>query len=136
MNHADNQSFGSFFYFLGPRESLVLPLVDPSARPCARQIWITYIQAFLPYESSEDSSYLPDDPIGSPRRPHDPWDPLAPLIDPLGSLKGSLDLNKLLRSPQLPHKSSEDPSYVLWILWEWDILPLPIDPLGPCRPTP
>ena len=37
-------------YFLGPRGPLVLPSVGPFVRP-ARKIWITYIQAYMPYES-------------------------------------------------------------------------------------
>ena len=44
----------NIFYFLGPRGPLVLPSVGPSvrpSRPSARKIWITYIQAYMPYES-------------------------------------------------------------------------------------
>ena len=41
----------------------------------ARKILITYIQAHMPYKSSEDSSNQPNGPMGSPRRP---LDPLAP----------------------------------------------------------
>ena len=39
--------------FLGPRGPLVLPLVGPvrPVRPSALKIWITYIQAYMPYES-------------------------------------------------------------------------------------
>ena len=37
--------------FLGPRGPLVLPSVGPSVRSSARKIWITYIQAYMPYES-------------------------------------------------------------------------------------
>ena len=41
--------------FLGPRGPLVLPSVGSSrpvpSRPCALKIWITYIQAYMPYES-------------------------------------------------------------------------------------
>ena len=39
--------------FLGPRGPLVLPSVGPSVPsvPSARKIWITYIQAYMPYES-------------------------------------------------------------------------------------
>ena len=38
--------------FLGPRGPLVLPLVGPvPSRPSALKIWITYIQAYMPYES-------------------------------------------------------------------------------------
>ena len=43
----------------------------------ARKIWITYIQAHMPYKSSGDSSNQPDGPMGSPRRP--PW-PTGPLL--------------------------------------------------------
>ena len=52
--------------FLGPRGPLVLPPMGP-VRP-ALKIWITYIQAYMPHESSGDSSNQPDGPMGSPRR--------------------------------------------------------------------
>ena len=38
----------------------VRPLVSPQ-----RKVWITYIQAYMPHESSEDSSNQPDGPMGS-----------------------------------------------------------------------
>ena len=37
------------------------------SRPVLK-IWITYIQAYMPHESSGDSSNQPDGPMGSPRR--------------------------------------------------------------------
>ena len=40
--------------FLGPRGPLVLPLIGPVPSrpvPSALKIWITYIQAYMPYES-------------------------------------------------------------------------------------
>ena len=54
--------------FLGPRGPLVLPLVDPFIPPSVLKIWITYIQAYMLYESSEDSLNQPNDPMG-PCRP-------------------------------------------------------------------
>ena len=44
--------FNQICTFLGPRGPLVLPLSVPSrpVRP-ALKIWITYIQAYMPYES-------------------------------------------------------------------------------------
>ena len=42
--------------FLGPRGPLVLPLVNPPAR--AKNL-DTYIQAYMPHESSGDSSNQP-----------------------------------------------------------------------------
>ena len=42
----------------------VHPLVSPR-----RKVWITYIQAYMPHESSEDSSNQPDGPMGSHRCP-------------------------------------------------------------------
>ena len=42
--------------FLGPLGPLVIPLVDLPAR----RLWITYVQAYVPYESSEVSSNQPD----------------------------------------------------------------------------
>ena len=49
-------------------------------QPSARKIWITYIQAFMPYESSEDSSNQSDGAMGSPglTPPLTPWVPLGP----------------------------------------------------------
>ena len=51
---------------------------DWSVRPCALKIWITFMQAYMPYESSEDSSNQPYGPIGSPRCPLDILGPLQP----------------------------------------------------------
>ena len=51
----------------------VHPLVSPR-----RKVWITYIQAYMPHESSEDSSNQPDGPMGSPRCPLDPLGPPGP----------------------------------------------------------
>ena len=59
--------------FLGPRGPLVLPSVGPSVRPSALKIWITYIQAYMPYELWKDSSNQPYGPRGSPWCPLDPW---------------------------------------------------------------
>ena len=75
--------------FLGPRGPLVLPSVGPSVRPSARKIWITYIQAYMPYESWKDSSNQPYGPMGSPGCPLDPlgppgtpWPPQSTPSDP------------------------------------------------------
>ena len=51
--------------FLGPRGPLVLPLVDPYVR---NENLDTYIQAYMPHESSGDSSNQPIGHMGSPRR--------------------------------------------------------------------
>ena len=48
-----------------------------SVRPCARKIWITYIQAYMPYESWKDSSNQPYGPMGSLGCPLDPLGPPA-----------------------------------------------------------
>ena len=48
-----------------------------SVRPCALKIWITYIQVYMPYESSEDSSKQSYGPTGSSRCPLDPLGPPA-----------------------------------------------------------
>ena len=54
--------------FLGPRGPHgIPPLVRPLVSPSARKIWITYIQAYKPQESSEDSSNQPDGPMGPPK---------------------------------------------------------------------
>ena len=57
------------YLLLGPRGPLVPPLVDPSVYVSARKIWIAYIQAYMPQESSEDSLNQPNGPMGSPRSP-------------------------------------------------------------------
>ena len=55
--------------FLGPRGPLVLPLVDPYTRtPVRAKNLYTYIQAYMPHESSGDSSNQPIGHMGSPRR--------------------------------------------------------------------
>ena len=73
---------------------------------CARKIWITYVHAYLPYESWEDSSNQLDGPMGSLDAPLTPWDPLAPPRTP----KQVSWPNRLFRSPQRYYKSPEDPS--------------------------
>ena len=56
-------------------------------------------------------------PLDAPLTPGTPIDPLRPL-------NRSLGLNELLRSPQLPFKSSKDPSNVV------------VDPVGHLTPPP
>ena len=77
--------------------------------------------------------------------PLSPWEPLDPPIDPLRPLNSSLGLIELLilTLPQLPFKSSEDPSnvavdpkgYLTPPPWPLGALQAYLDPLGPCRPT-
>ena len=67
----------------------VHPLVSPR-----RKVWITYIQAYMPHESSEDSSNQPDGPMGSHRCP--PWPPGA---------------------PRPPHRPPMTPKQVSWPHW-------------------
>ena len=43
------------------------PSVRPLVSLSARKILITYIQAYKPQESSEDSSNQPDGPMGPPK---------------------------------------------------------------------
>ena len=88
----------------------VRPLVSPR-----RKVWITYIQAYMPHESSEDSSNQPDGPMGSHRCPPWPprtlyayhltsWDPVGLPFDPLGMWIGIKDLlaaNSFLFTPSL-----------------------------------
>ena len=50
---------------LGPQGPLVLPLVNP---PVRNENLDTYIQAYMPHESSGDSSNQPIGHMGSPRR--------------------------------------------------------------------
>ena len=67
--------------FLGPRGPHGIPLsVRPLVCPSARKKWITYIQACMPHESSEDSSNQPDGPMGSPKC--SPWPPGTPRPPP------------------------------------------------------
>ena len=76
------------------------------SRPSAIKIWITYIQAYMPYESCKDSSNQPYGPMASLGCPLDPLGPPGnPPIDPLRPINRSLGLIALLRLPQLPHKS-------------------------------
>ena len=85
--------------FLGPR----VPL---------EKIWITYIQAYMPHESSEDSLNQPNGPGDPLDAPLEPLGAPGPPIDPLRHLNRSPGLIELLKSPQLPYKSLEDPSNV------------------------
>ena len=76
------------FWFAGP---LILPPVDPpAAHQCQKSgsPVYTYIQAFMPYESTEDPSNQPDS-FHSP-----------------GPLNSPLNLFGPLRSLGLPHKTS------------------------------
>ena len=63
--------------FLGPRGPLGLPLVDPLACLSAMKIWIPSIQAYMPRESSGDTSNQSSGPMRSPRDT-----PLGPLVSP------------------------------------------------------
>ena len=63
--------------FLGPRGPLVLPSVGSSV-PCARKIWITYIQACMPWIMKNTSN----EPYGSMGSPGCPLDPLGPPAAP------------------------------------------------------
>ena len=71
--------------FLDLRGPLVLALVDPSAL----KTWVTYMQAYMPYESSEKTSNEPHGAMGFPRRtywppqtPEGPFNPIGPLNMP------------------------------------------------------
>ena len=73
------------YYFLGPRG----PLVEPSmsTRPVPQQFFLSsYIQAYMPYGSSEVSSNQPDGTKGSHRCPLDPLGPCRPTPWPPGTL--------------------------------------------------
>ena len=96
--------------FLGPREPLVLPLVDPPVPKKNLDHLYTGIYALCIIRRLIKPTQWP---MGSPRRPPNP---LALPINPLGRLNRSLGLIEVLRSPQLPYKSSEDPSNVMLIL--------------------
>ena len=61
--------------FLGPRGPLVLPLVELRTR---YKNLDTYIQAYMPYESSEVLSNQPDGTKESHRCPLDPLGPCRP----------------------------------------------------------
>ena len=77
--------------FLGPRGPLVEPSIlhpsrpVPSTRP--QQFFLSsYIQAYMPYGSSEVSSNQPDGTKGSHRCPLDPLGPCRPTPWPPGTL--------------------------------------------------
>ena len=74
--------------FLGPRGPLVEPSIFPSTRPVRPQqlFQSSYIQAYMPYESSEVSSNQPDGTKGSHRCPLDPLGPYRPTPWPPGTL--------------------------------------------------
>ena len=79
----------------------------------------------MPHDLSENSSNQPDGPKGSPRYTLDPLRPPGPSPphrSPRTPRNRFLGLIELLRSPQLPFKSSEDPSNVA------------VDPVGGLTP--
>ena len=85
LRHHGVRSASEFVYnFLGPRGPLVLPLVNPYVRTQWKSGHL-YIQAYMPHESSGDSSNQPIGHMGFPSRlPRDlkilrPWD-----LDTLG----------------------------------------------------
>ena len=101
-------------------------------QPSARKIWITYIQAFMPYESSEDSSNQSDGAMGSPglTPPLTPWVPLGPPGPSNGPPRNPKQVS-------WPHRT---PNQMLLLILR-DILPLlrcrpTLDPLGPRWSTP
>ena len=112
--------------------------VRPSVSPSARKIWITYIQAYMPQESSEDSSNQPDGPMGSPRCPLDPLGPPGPphrppmtlkqVSWPHWTLKITSPAFQIIRNPIKCHCWSYRTSYPS-PLTPWDPKGLPLDPL-------
>ena len=84
----------SALFPLKVREDLLYRYYLWLTRPPGRRIWITYIRAYMPNESSADSSNQPDGPVGSPRTYQmlllilwDTFDPPLTLWDPEGPLK-------------------------------------------------
>ena len=75
-----------------------------------------------------------DIPKGSPRGPLTPWDPLPPESTP--SDPSTVLLASLNSSDHLNCLSNHQKTHQVSLLILWDILPLPLDPLGPSRPTP
>ena len=99
--------------------------VSLSVSPSSRKIWITYIQACMPHESSEDSSNQPDGPMGSPKcSPWPPGTPRPPPSTPNDSKTGLLfSLNS---SDHLACFSNHQMTHQMSLLILWDILPLPL----------
>ena len=86
-----------FLGLRGPHGMLLL--VSPSVRPPEKSgsVIYSYICLVNHQKTSETNPMAPRDPLDAP-------------FDPLRSLSRSLDLIELLRPPQLPFKSSVDPS--------------------------
>ena len=88
----------------------------------------------MPHESSEDSSNQPDGPMGSPKcSPWPPGTPRPPPSTPNDSKTGLL--SSLNSSDHLACFSNHQMTHQMSLLILWDISPLPLDPLGPSRPT-
>ena len=97
--------------------------VRPSV--CAKNLDHLYagIYAFMNHGKTHQTN-----PIAPWDPPLTPKNPLAPLINPLGPLNSFLGLSRSLR---LPKQNIKGPIKLILC----DILHLPLDPLGPCRPT-
>ena len=109
--------------FLGPRGPLVLPLIGPvPSRPSALKIWITYIQAYMPYESCKDSSNQPYGPMASLGCP---LDPLGPPGTPWQPPNRPPQTNKQVSWPYL--KITSTASQITFTF-------IPVTPVTPNRP--
>ena len=92
------------------------------SRPSALKIWITYIQAYMPYESCKDSSNQPYGPMASLGCP---LDPLGPPGTPWQPPNRPPQTNKQVSWPYL--KITSTASQITFTF-------IPVTPVTPNRP--
>ena len=120
-------------HFLGPRGPLVLPLVACTpARKKNLDHNIYRHTCLMNHQKTRLTSLMaPWDPLDALL---DPLAPPGPPMNPLGPLNRSLGL--IQTQDHLVCITNHQRTHQMSLPILWNILPLPLDPLGPCRPTP
>ena len=122
-----------FIMFLGPRGPLVLPLVACTpARKKNLDHNIYRHTCLMNHQKTRLTSLMaPWDPLDALL---DPLAPPGPPMNPLGPLNRSLGL--IQTQDHLVCITNHQRTHQMSLPILWNILPFPLDPLGPCRPTP
>ena len=120
-------------YFLGPRGPLVLPLVEcPSV--CKKNLDHNIYRhtCLMNHQKTRLTSLMaPWDPLDALL---DPLAPPGPPMNPLGPLNRSLGL--IQTQDHLVCITNHQRTHQMSLPILWNILPFPLDPLGPRRPAP
>ena len=132
--------------FLGPRGPLVLPLVECTPvckknldhniyrHTCLMNLDHNIYRhtCLMNHQKTRLTSLMaPWDPLDALL---DPLAPPGPPMNPLGPLNRSLGL--IQTQDHLVCITNHQRTHQMSLPILWNILPLPLDPLGPCRPTP